>query len=45
MRLYFPIHESRKPVEWKKNALKVYLCWSVCVDIVAFSGLIWYIFR
>ena len=45
MRLYLPIHEYRRSVEWKRYALKAYLCWSICVDIAALSGLMWYIFR
>ena len=45
MRLYLPIHESRRPVEWKKIALRVYLCWSVCVDTTALVGILWYIFK
>ena len=32
-------------VEWKKLALKAYLCWSVCVDTAALIGILWYIFR
>jgi|6_EtaG_2_1085325.scaffolds.fasta_scaffold00302_21 hypothetical protein len=32
-------------VEWKKIALRTYLCWSVCVDMAALAGILWYIFK
>jgi len=32
-------------VEWKKVAIKAYLCWSVCVDMAALAGILWYILK
>ena len=45
MQWFYPALYTRRHVEWKRYALKAYLCWSICVDIAALSGLMWYIFR
>jgi len=45
MQWFYPIKYIRRRVEWKGIAIKVYLCWSICVDIAAFAGLLWYIFK
>ena len=37
--------EFKNKIIWKGVALRAYLCWSICVDIAAFTGLLWYIFR
>jgi len=45
MQWFYLIQYIRRPDEWKKLALKAYLCWSICVDIAALTGLIWYLLR
>ena len=45
MQLFYPAQYIRRHVEWKKIALRVYLCWSVCVDTAALAGILWYIFK
>ena len=44
MQLYYQMVLPNN-VGGKNMALKNYLCWSVCVDIAALSGLLWYIFK
>jgi len=46
MQLFYLVNQySKKESEWKRVALKIYLCWSVCVDMVALAGILWYVFR
>jgi len=45
MQLFYPVQHIRGHVEWKKVALRAYLCWSVCVDMAALAGILWYIFK
>jgi len=45
MQWFYLAQLIRGHAEWKKLALKVYLCWSVCVDMAALTGILWYIFK
>ena len=44
MQLYYQMVYLNN-VGWKRVVLKTYLCWSICVDTAAFTGLLWYIFK
>jgi len=37
--------EFKNKIMWKGVALRAYLCWSVCVDMAALCGILWYIFK
>ena len=49
MQLFFQV--VQRPIaigerlEWKKLGLRIYLAWSICVDIAAFCGLLWYLLK
>jgi len=46
MELFYQVTQcSRKEAEWKKLLLRVYLCWSVCVDMGALFGVLWWLFK
>ena len=34
-----------RDIEWKRVALRAYFFWSVCVDMAALTGILWYIFK
>ena len=44
MELFYQVTQCNRK-EIKRWALRVYLCWSVCVDTAALAALLWYIFK
>lgn len=35
----------KEPIVWKGWLIKTYLCWSICVDMLAIIILVWYFLK